>query len=516
MRRGFAVAAILVVVVGLLAFTVIRRKSAALTVKVLQVGPAKVVRVLAVTGQVEAVSRADLSSPLSNVQALQVLVDKGSQVTAGQPVILLDARSLRAAASRSHALLLQARASLLQAQAQEQGATHSFKLAVIALHDNTDLNNQVSVSAANAASMRAQLVIAQQNDQKVREGARQQAVNAAEAQLQGAQAQLALARANFSRATNLHKQGALAQSDLDAARAAFLSAKFAVTSAGNQLQELRVPRTQDVVQADEAVTQARANLSAALQTLAANKIALHNSVLTGQAVVQAKANMIADRATVAAARAAMQAALEQYVMDAVQEDKTVLRSPITGVVTARSIQPGEVVTAGQSLLSFAAPGNMRIRADVDETDLHEIHPGEPVVVAPDAYPTLRLPARVSQIVPQADNSNGTVEVRVALLKPSSKLLPHLTADLNITTGVFTNALAIPRDAVLHPDGDAQVYVVNNGRATLRKVDVTSGGEGVIVVLSGLSSGDLVVTNPALVHVNQRVTADVVQAGQATQ
>ncbi len=505
MRRGYAVVVMLIVVGGLTAFTVFRHRSAVTSVTVLRMKPEKIVRTLAVTGQVEAVNRADLSSPISNVQAMKVLVDKGSQVTQGQPVLLLDARTLRATALRSHALLLQARAALLQALAQQQGATRTVKLAALALHDNTDLKIQLASSLANVATTRAQLVIAQQNEQKVREGARRQAVSTAAAQLSSARAQLALAHANYTRATSLHNEGALAQSDLDAARAAYLSAESTVTTADNQLQELRIPRTQDVVQADASVAQARADLSAAIKTLAANTTALHNSVNTGQALVQARANMAAAVAAVAGDKAAVQAARDQYILDSVQAEKSILRAPVSGVVTARSIQPGEVVTAGQTLLSFATPGNMRIRADVDETDLHEIHVGEPVVVAPDAYPASRLAGSVEQIVPQADNSNGTVEVRIVLLKPSTCLLPHLTVDLNITTGIFVNALALPREAVLHPAGNAQVYVVKGGRTSIRKVDVTSGGEGVVIVRNGLFAGDLVIANPAQVHDDQGVS-----------
>jgi RND family efflux transporter MFP subunit len=510
MRRGSVTVVVVVLMAGIAAFVALHGKSTGQQVSVLRIQPVTVIRTLAVTGQVEAVQRADLSSPISNVQALRVLVDKGQHVTFGQPVIVLDARTLRATALRSHALLLQARAALLQAKAQKEGADRTVRLAALALHDNTDLRNQLNGSIANAASAQAALVIAQQNDRKVRSGARTEAVAAAAAQLASARAQLALARANFARSTSLHSQGALAQSDLDASRAAFLSAQTAVTAAKNQMDELRIPRTEDVVQADASVAEARAAVVAAQKTLATNRTAFRNTTTASQALVRAQANLAAARAAVTGAQASMQAASAQYTVDAVQAGKTVLKAPVTGVVTARSIEPGETVTAGQTLLSFAAPGDMRIRADVDETDLHEIHPGQKVVVAPDAYPSLRLQAQVAEIVPQADDSKGTVEVRVALLKPSALLLPHLTADLNIATGDFQNALALPRAAVLNPDGSAQVCVVTGGRISIRKVSVTSGGEGLIIVKSGLAAGDLVALDPTGLTDNQKVSPVVVK------
>jgi HlyD family secretion protein len=189
-----------------------------------------------------------------------------------------------------------------------------------------------------------------------------------------------------------------------------------------------------------------------------------------------------------------------------QLSRSVLRAPVTGIVTDRHVEPGETVSAGTTLLTLVAPRNLRVKADIDEANLHDIRVGQRAVVSLDAFPGLKLDGRVSEIVPSADNTRGTVEVRIALDTPSEKLLPQLTTDINIVIGTYKDALTLPRETIQHPDGKASVLVVKAGKVVEQAVSVVGGEAGRMVMTSGVDADAEVIAAPETVKVGDAVEA----------
>jgi RND family efflux transporter MFP subunit len=494
------------------------RRSGPPTVAVLRPERRDVTRTLAVTGQVEAISNATLSSTLSGVQAQQVLVDKGSRVRAGQPVIVLDDRELRAAVQQAAAQARQAEANLLRARAQAQGAQRSVALAEQALRDSIDLKSQRDQAEANLQAAKARLAQARQNLIRTREGARQQAVRQAQAQLRQAEAQrrqaeaqLRLATLNLKREEELVREGASAPAALDLARANYENASEAVKgaqeqviAAKEQVEQLAEPRTEDVRQAEAAVREAEAAVAGGQTALRNAERAYQNRTALRQALTAAQTEKLAADANVAAAEADLLRARAAQNQTQTQLSRSVLRAPVTGVVTDRNVEPGETVAAGTALLTIAAPRNLRIKADVDEANLHDIQVGQRAIVALDAYPALRLEGKVVEIVPAANSERGTVEVRIALQKQNDRLLPRLTADVNIVTGRFPGALTLPREAVLDVETLPRARVVENGKVVEKPLRVTAGDAGRVVVLEGLNETADVLANPNEVAVGTEV------------
>lgn len=496
---------LILVVVGGIAFA-LRPRNALPEVKVIAVERKNVTRTLAVTGQVEAVHHSDLSSTVSGITINRVLVDKGSHVLAGQPVVELDSRDLDAACARADAQVLQARAALMRARVQSLGSGRSEDLARQVLAESTDLRNQRDQAASNLEAAAARLVQAQQAETRTREGARQQAVRGAQAQVRQAVAQRRLTEITLKRAETLMRQGAMSKADYDTARTNLDTAIETVKAAEEQVSQLAEPRTEDVLQAEAAVREAEASVAGARLGLQNAERAYRSRTASRLSLTLAQTQREADRLSIDAAQADLAQAVAAAQQARIQASHAVLRAPVTGVVTDRKAEPGETVTAGTVLLSFAAPNDLRVHVDIDEAELHSLHLGQKAVIGPDAYPDLRLQGELTEIIPTGNSERGTVEVRVSLPPgtETDRLLPQLTVDVNLVTGAFPNALVLPRGAVLDADTQPHALRIVGGRVDSCPVAITAGGAGQVIITSGLADGDTVVADPRMLHAGDRV------------
>jgi HlyD family secretion protein len=191
-------------------------------------------------------------------------------------------------------------------------------------------------------------------------------------------------------------------------------------------------------------------------------------------------------------------------------DKMAIVSPIGGMAVLRSIwksnnmaevQEGEEVRSGMPIVDVVNPEAMRVRAKVNQADINELKVGQVVRIGLDAYPDLSFSGRVAQISPLAVRSvlSGKVRTFVALIDihgSHPKLMPDLTASLDVELGREPGALVIPRDAVRR-DGDRTIVRVQRGSSFYDQpitLGIISAHEA--VVTTGLEEGAVVARNLA--------------------
>lgn len=199
--------------------------------------------------------------------------------------------------------------------------------------------------------------------------------------------------------------------------------------------------------------------------------------------------------------------------------KTVIYSPIDGIVSSLSVEKGERVVgtsqmAGTEMLRIADFDMMEVLVDVNENDIIRITKGDTADIEVDAYPGRTFKGMVTQIANSAKNLGSTTaaltdvtnfEVKVRILRESyADLLtsdpipfrPGMSASVEIETERKDGVTKIPLQAVT-PDGC--VFVLDRQSSTVRKVAVTTGIQdiGNIEVISGLGAADTVeiVTGP---------------------
>lgn len=176
----------------------------------------------------------------------------------------------------------------------------------------------------------------------------------------------------------------------------------------------------------------------------------------------------------------------------VQRDFTVVRAPVDGVVSARSVQPGQVVGAGGELLRLIRDGRLEWRAELAEGDLLRVAPGTRVQVD---TPTGAVAGTVRRVSPALDVQSRTGTVFADLPEPGP-LRAGMFAQGRIALG-RASAMLVPRDAVVYRDGRAFVFTVD-GESRVRERGIEVGGAhgDALEVHSGLEPGDRVVARGA--------------------
>ena len=186
---------------------------------------------------------------------------------------------------------------------------------------------------------------------------------------------------------------------------------------------------------------------------------------------------------------------EQLATLKAQLAKTKIRSEVTGIVLTRDVEPGDLVQPGRALFNIALDGDTEIQVQLDERNLPKLTLSQKAIIIADAYPDKPFPATINFIAPSIDSERGTVEVRLAVNTAPNFLRQDMTVSVNIETGKREKALVISNDSLDNIQGNnATVLVVRDGKIIHQNVTLGLRGLGMTEILSGLKSGDHVLTN----------------------
>lgn len=134
-------------------------------------------------------------------------------------------------------------------------------------------------------------------------------------------------------------------------------------------------------------------------------------------------------------------------------EKAVIRSPVNGIILARSVEKGQTVAASlQAPVLFTLAedlSQMELHVDVDEADVGSVQEGQPASFTVDAYPDRSFPAQISQVRYGSQTKDGVVTYKTVLKVDNAdlSLRPGMTATADITVRKIENALLIPNAAL---------------------------------------------------------------------
>ena len=189
-------------------------------------------------------------------------------------------------------------------------------------------------------------------------------------------------------------------------------------------------------------------------------------------------------------------------------EKMLINSPIAGVAVLKTIwkggnmaevQEGDEVRSGFPVVDVVNPASMRVRARVNQADMIDLRAGQPVDVGLDAYPDLHFSGTITQISPlgvpsSLSNKVRTFIVLVAVNGSHPKLMPDLTASLDVQIERLPNALVVPRDSIGSDGEQTFVNVERGGRFDRQNVTVGAVNTHEAVVTGGLAEGVVVARN----------------------
>ncbi|MBV8684594.1 MAG: efflux RND transporter periplasmic adaptor subunit [Caulobacteraceae bacterium] len=183
---------------------------------------------------------------------------------------------------------------------------------------------------------------------------------------------------------------------------------------------------------------------------------------------------------------------------------TVVVSPITGVITQRSVGPGQNLASlsnnggGTPAFTVSDLSRVWLVGDLRELDAPLAHVGELADVRVGALPGRVFRARVDFVSPIVDPTTRRVTVRASIANPGRDLLPDMYATFDLITGPIHQALGVPTDAVIYEGDTARVWVARPNRVLgLRTIKTGQTHDGMVEVVSGLQAGEVVVTSGSL-------------------
>lgn len=182
----------------------------------------------------------------------------------------------------------------------------------------------------------------------------------------------------------------------------------------------------------------------------------------------------------------------------VKANKSIIKAPFDGVVTKKSIEIGELATAGKTVIVIETIDNLRFIADVPETDALALKENMDASVTFDALSSIgSIPAILEQIYPTATPIEGVPTFHV-ILRTSDTTLPlrsGITANIIVHAEKKEGVIAIPRRAII-TKSEKQFVRIQRANQELQETEVTTGitgSDGLLEITSGLNEGDIVVT-----------------------
>ena len=257
--------------------------------------------------------------------------------------------------------------------------------------------------------------------------------------------------------------------------------------------------------------QERAEASAREARLAFDRA---KSLLASQLISQSEFDIAEARtrtaeAEVSAAKAAVASTRANVAYAQVQVENTYIRAPFDGTVLTKNADVGEVVapfassaSAKGAVVTLADMLSLEVEADVSESNISQVRPGQSALITLDALPAKPYRGRVKKIVPTADRAKATVLTKIEFLSRDDAVLPEMSAKVSFLSeegdtagGAVQTVIAAPARAVVEKKGRSVVFVVAQRQVSEVPVETGQRLGGMVEIRAGLQDGDIVVVDP---------------------
>jgi len=169
-------------------------------------------------------------------------------------------------------------------------------------------------------------------------------------------------------------------------------------------------------------------------------------------------------------------------------------APISGYVADRPADLGEYVSTSMKVATIVRTNPLRVRIDIPEQQIAAVRPGQSVSVAVSAFPERAFGGRVARISPNLTAASRTLTVEAEIENSDGALKPGQFATIRLLQPVSDPATLVPARAVRTEGNTSRVFVIKDGRAQERLVQLGQ-AEGDLVEIrgGGVSADELVVT-----------------------
>ncbi len=177
-----------------------------------------------------------------------------------------------------------------------------------------------------------------------------------------------------------------------------------------------------------------------------------------------------------------------------QLNKSIIKAPFSGIVTAKLTEEGAFAAPGIPLLQITDISKLRFSVNVSENDLSKFQINNSCEITVDSYPELILSSRINMIGSKANMGNSFPIHFIVINTSDSKIKSGMFGKVNQINEMKEKGITISASVVVGSSKQPQVFLVKNGKATLQYITIARRVKNKVVVSSGLSDGDIIVTD----------------------
>lgn len=243
-----------------------------------------------------------------------------------------------------------------------------------------------------------------------------------------------------------------------------------------------------VDQAQGALLAARGQLDIASKTRDNNQALLAKGFISQNAYTTAASQYEIARANLDSARGALDSARKSL-------NDTVIRAPLSGLVSSRTVQPGEKVAPDNRLLDIVDLHQLELAAAVPAAEIMRIAIGQKVQVAIEGL-AAAVPGTVVRINPATESGSRSIMTYIRIDNPNGTLRAGMFAEAQLTLTNKTGVLTVPQASLQTTAGKPWVYAIENGKLTQKLVTIGMVGRddsgNAVEVIAGLERGAQIV------------------------
>lgn len=471
---------------------------------------------LEVTGTAEASDEVDVVAEASGKVA-RVHADVGDYVRRGSPLVRVDTQVAAAQRDQAAASVESARAALNQARETlrltDDSTASGVREAEVGVTTAQERLEQARASArlveseVDSAIEQARTAVSSAETRlaEVRAGARDQERRQAEAQVRQAKSALDLAEQTFERHRRLLEGGVIAEQQFDQVRTEYEVAQQNHEQAREQLSLVEEgPRSEQVRLAELNVEQARQQLAQAEANRTQVEVAQQDVRAAEEGVRQAREQLNAARANrgqvqvqerqVASAQAGVEQAQAGERVSSVQLSKHSILSPVSGLVAARLVDPGEGAMPGTPVMRIVNIDPIRVDAVVSQLDVERVSVGDVAAVQFDGIDQRDFRGTITRLEPQAVAESRNYVARIEISNPGGAVKPGMFARVSVLLGSRDDVVVVRREALVEQDDVREVYVVVDGVVEVREVEVGVIEGNLTEIIDGVREGETVIVS----------------------
>jgi membrane fusion protein, multidrug efflux system len=273
-----------------------------------------------------------------------------------------------------------------------------------------------------------------------------------------------------------------------------------------------VKRGQPLMRLDPAqqqlhVVSAVADVDAAKSKVAQDRIDLQRTEQLLKKNFASQAELDQQKLALAQSESHLRSALAQQQIKVNQRGYTELVADRDGLVTAITAEAGQVVSAGQQIVTMAADGDREVLVSIPESRVDELRNAKTFQVSVWAHPNKRYSGALRELAPDTDSVTRTYSARISVKDADAALMLGMTASVHTPDVEGKTAIRLPLTAIHNKHGQPLVWIVDGktSQVATRAIKLGSAHTDHVIVASGLEGGETVITAGVhMLHTGQKV------------